>query len=230
LISPDTGIIDSHSLLQALQGEAEAHGAMTVLRVPVLAGTVVENGFRLEVGGAEPGKLSARYFINAAGLGAEKLSRRIAGVPANSVPRIYLAKGVYFTLRGRSPFRRLVYPLPDAATLGVHVTLDLAGRARFGPDLEWVDRIDYDVDAARAPLFAAAIRRYWPDLPDEALEPGYAGIRPKIQGPGEPPRDFVIQGPREHGVPGFVALYGIESPGLTSCLAIGDLVLLSFSL
>jgi len=148
------------------------------------------------------------------------------------VPRIYLAKGVYFTLRSRSPFRRLVYPLPDAATLGVHVTLDLAGRARFGPDLEWVDRIDYDVDAARAPLFAAAIRRYWPDLPDDALEPGYAGIRSKIQGPGEPPRDFVIQGPREHGVPGFVALYGIESPGLTSCLAISDLVLrlLSFSL
>jgi L-2-hydroxyglutarate oxidase LhgO len=224
LISPDTGIIDSHSLMQALQGEAEAHGAITVLRAPVVAGRVTQHGFALEIGGAEPGKVSTRFFVNAAGLGAERLSRSVDGLPPTTVPHIYLARGVYFTLRGRSPFRRLVYPMPDALTLGVHVTLDLAGRARFGPDLEWVNRVDYDVDPARASLFAAAIRRYWPDLPDGALEPGYAGIRPKLQGPGDPPHDFVIQGPQERGVPGFVALYGIESPGLTSCLAIADTV------
>ena len=224
LISPETGIIDSHALMLALQGEAESHGAVTVPRQTVTGGAVTAKGFRLKIGGAEPGTLSTRLLVNAAGLGAERLSRSIAGVPPGSVPRIRLAKGVYFTLRGASPFRRLVYPLPDAATLGVHVTLDLAGRARFGPDLEWVDAIDYDVDPGRAPLFAAAIRRYWPDLPEEALEPGYAGIRPKLQAPGEPPQDFLIQGPRQHGVPGFVALYGMESPGLTSCLAIGDLV------
>lgn len=224
LISPDMGIIDSHSLMQSLQGEAEAHGALTVLRAPIVAARITHHGFELEIGGAEPGKLSTRFFINAAGLGAEQLSRSVEGLPSQTVPQIHLARGVYFTLRGRSPFHRLIYPLPDALTLGVHVTLDLAGRARFGPDLEWVDRIDYSVDPARAPLFAAAICRYWPDLPDGALEPGYAGIRPKIQGPGEPPRDFVIQGPGEHGVPGFVALYGIESPGLTSCLAIAEMV------
>ncbi len=224
LISPETGIVDSHALMLALQGEAEAHGAATALRTPVVGGAVTDKGFRLQIGGAEPGTLSARLLVNAAGLGAERLSRAIAGVPPGSVPRIHLAKGVYFTLRGASPFRRLVYPLPDAATLGVHVTLDLAGRARFGPDLEWVSAIDYDVDPRRARRFAAAIRRYWPELPEDALEPGYAGIRPKLQALGEPPRDFLIHGPREHGVPGLVALYGIESPGLTSCLAIGDLV------
>lgn len=224
LISPETGIIDSHALMLALQGEAEAHGAVTVLRAPVAGGAVTDRGFRLEIGGAEPGTLSARLLVNAAGLGAERLSRAIAGIPPGSVPRIQLAKGVYFTLRGAAPFHRLIYPMPDADTLGIHVTLDFAGRARFGPDLEWVSGIDYDVDPGRAPSFAAAIRRYWPDLPKDALEPGYAGIRPKIQAPGEPPRDFLIQGPREHGAPGFVALYGMESPGLTSCLAIGELV------
>jgi L-2-hydroxyglutarate oxidase LhgO len=224
LLSPDTGIIDSHALMQALQGEAEAHGAVTVLRAPVHDARVTECGFELETGGTEPGKLSARYFVNAAGLGAHLLSRRLAGLSPDTVPAIHMAKGVYFTLRSRSPFHRLVYPLPDALTLGVHVTLDLAGRARFGPDLEWVNQIDYSIDPGRARAFAAAIRRYWPDLPEGALDPGYAGIRPKIQGPGEPPRDFLIQGPQEHGVPGFVALYGIESPGLTSSLAIADMV------
>lgn len=180
LISPDTGIIDSHALMQALQGEAEGHGAITVLRAPIHGGRITECGFELESGGAQPGKISTRYLINAAGLGAVSLSRRLAGLSPHTVPPIHLAKGVYFTLRGRTPFRHLVYPLPDALTLGIHVTLDLAGRARFGPDLEWVERIDYDVDPRRAPLFATAIRRYWPDLPDEALEPGYAGIRAKI--------------------------------------------------
>jgi L-2-hydroxyglutarate oxidase LhgO len=224
LLSPETGIIDSHALMLAFQGEAEAHGAITALRSPVLSGESAADGFRLEVGGAQPGRLSTRLLVNAAGLGAERLSRSIAGIPPASVPRICLARGVYFTLRGKPPFQRLVYPMPDAATLGLHLTLDLAGRARFGPDLEWIDAIDYAVDPARAPLFEAAIRGYWPDLPEDALDPGYAGIRPKLQAPGEPPRDFLIQGPRDHGIGGYVALYGIESPGLTSSLAIGDLV------
>ncbi len=224
LLSPETGIIDSHALMLALQGEAESLGATTAVRAPVLGGTVTPEGFALEIGGAEPAKLSARFLVNTAGLGAQALSRAIAGVPTQSVPRLHLGKGVYFTLRGTSPFRRLVYPMPDASTLGVHLTLDLAGRARFGPDIEWIDAIDYSVDPRRGQDFAAAIRRYWPDLPDDALEPGYAGIRPKIQAPGEPPMDFVIQGPHAHGVPGFVALYGMESPGLTSSLAIADLV------
>jgi L-2-hydroxyglutarate oxidase LhgO len=224
LLSPETGIIDSHGLMLALQGEAEGRGAATALRSPVLRGEARGSGFVLEVGGAEPARLTARLLVNAAGLGADTLSRSIAGIPPASIPRIHLARGVYFTLRGAPPFRRLIYPMPDAATLGVHLTLDLAGRARFGPDIEWIDRIDYSVDPGRAPLFAKAICSYWPDLPEDALEPGYAGIRPKLQGPGEPPRDFLIQGPRAHGLAGFVALYGMESPGLTSCLAIGEMV------
>ena len=223
LLSPQTGIIDSHALVLALQGEAEAHGATVALRAPVLGGEAMDAEFRLEIGGAEPGRLTARRLVNAAGLGAEALSRAIGGIPPASVPRVHLARGVYFALRGAAPFHRLVYPMHDAATLGVHLTLDLAGRGRFGPDIEWIDRIDYTVDPGRRPHFEAAIRRYWPDLPEDALEPAYAGIRPKLQGPGEPPRDFCIQGPGEHGVPGFVALYGIESPGLTSSLAIGDM-------
>ncbi len=224
LISPESGIIDSHALMLALQGEAEAHRATTVLRAPVVGGALSAPGFRLEIGGEHPASLSTRLLVNAAGLGAERLSRAITGVPAQSVPRIRLGKGVYFTLRGAAPFRRLVYPMPDAATLGVHVTLDLAGRARFGPDIAWIDEVDYDVDPKRAPLFAAAIRRYWPDLPEDALEPGYAGIRPKLQAPGQPAQDFMICGREAHGLAGFVALYGIESPGLTSCLAIGEMV------
>lgn len=224
LISPESGIIDSHALMLALQGEAEAHGAITVLHAPVVGGALSAEGFRLEIGGAHPASLSTRLLVNAAGLGAERLSRSITGVPARSVPRIRLGKGVYFTLRGTAPFHHLVYPMPDAATLGVHVTLDLAGRARFGPDIAWIEEIDYDVDPGRAPAFAAAIRRYWPDLPEDALEPGYAGIRPKLQAPGQPAQDFMICGREAHGLAGFVALYGIESPGLTSCLAIGEMV------
>jgi L-2-hydroxyglutarate oxidase LhgO len=224
LLSPETGIVDSHALMLALQGDAQEGGAMLALRSPVERGAVTPDGFELEVGGAEPARMTARMLVNAAGLGAEAVSRSIAGIPTALVPRIHLARGVYFTLRGATPFSRLVYPMPDAATLGVHLTLDLAGRARFGPDIEWVERVDYAVDPGRAPLFEAAIRRYWPDLPEGALEPGFAGIRPKLQAPGEPPRDFLIQGPEAHGIPALVALYGIESPGLTSCLAIGALV------
>jgi L-2-hydroxyglutarate oxidase LhgO len=174
----------------------------------------------IAVDGDQPA-LEAAIVINCAGLDAPSLARRIDGLPASSIPRDYLAKGSYFTLAARTPFRRLVYPVPEPAGLGVHLTLDLAGRARFGPDVEWVSAVDYAVDAARAARFYDAVRRYWPGLPDGALQPAYSGIRPKIAGPGEPPADFRIDGPAEHGAP-LVNLFGIESPGLTASLAIAE--------
>jgi len=225
LVSPSTGIIDSHALMLAYQGDAEAAGAMVVLRAPVEGGRVVESGFELTVGGAEPMQLACRMLVNSAGLYAPALARRIAGIPPATIPRDYLCRGVYFTLSGRAPFSHLIYPVPEKAGLGVHLTLDLAGQARFGPDVEWIDRIDHTVDPRRGDSFYAAIRRYWPALPDGALQPGYAGIRPKIVGPGEAAGDFVIQGPAEHGVPGLVNLYGIESPGLTASLSLAEHVI-----
>jgi L-2-hydroxyglutarate oxidase LhgO len=172
------------------------------------------------VGGAEPTTLRCRALVNSAGIDAPSLTRRIAGIPPATIPRDYFCRGVYFTLSGLAPFRHLVYPVPEPGGLGIHVTLDLAGQARFGPDVEWIDRADYGVDPRRGEPFYAAIRRYWPSLPDDALQPGYAGIRAKISGPKEPAADFLIQGPADHGVPGLVNLYGIESPGLTASLAI----------
>ena len=221
LHSPDTGIIDSHALMLALQGDAEAYGAQVAFRSPVTGGRIGESGVVLEVGGAEPTSLAARTVVIAAGLAAPRVARAI-GLPG--VPDDYLCKGNYFTLTGRSPFARLVYPVPVSAGLGVHYTLDLAWRGRFGPDVEWVESVDYSVDSGRAASFAAAIRRYWPGLEDGRLEPAYAGIRPKIQAPGEAARDFLVAGPADHGVAGVVALLGIESPGLTACLALADLV------
>lgn len=221
LHSPSTGIIDTHALMLALQGEAEENGAVVAFRSPVVGGRPTGDGIVIEVGGATPSRFLARTVVIAAGLTACAVARSL-GMPA--VPADYLCKGNYFTLTGRMPFQRLVYPVPVSAGLGVHYTLDLAGRGRFGPDVEWIEREDYVVDPARAGSFYGAIRRYWPGLPDGALEPAYAGIRPKIQGPGDPAKDFEIQGPKDHGVPGVVALYGIESPGLTSSLAIGNLV------
>ncbi len=222
--SPSTGIIDSHALMLAYQADLEAAGGMVVLRAPVLSGTTDASGFALAVGGAEPMTLSCKLLVNSAGIHAPRLARGLAGVPLTSIPRDYFCRGVYFTLSVRSPFRHLIYPVPEAAGLGVHLTLDLGGQARFGPDVEWIDGIDYTVDPRRGDRFYAAIRAYWPDLPDGALQPGYAGIRPKISGPGEPAADFCIQGPAEHGVPGLVNLYGIESPGLTASLAIAEQV------
>lgn len=221
LLSNATGIVDSHSLMLALLGEAEDHGAVIAFRSPVTGGQVTDAGVMLAVGGAEPTRLLARSVIIAAGLGSCRVGRAL-GLPG--VPRDYLCKGNYFALGGRMPFKHLVYPVPTGAGLGVHYTLDLAGRGRFGPDVEWIEHEDYQVDAARSQSFYGAIRRYWPDLPDGALEPAYAGIRPKIQAPGEPGRDFVIQGEADHGAQGVVALYGIESPGLTSSLALAELV------
>ena len=226
LFSPSTGILDSHALLEALAADAEAAGAAIALGSPAIAGRVNRAGIEVEVGGSEPSVSSARLVVNCAGLGAPGFSRRLVGLSPDTIPRRVLAKGHYFALQGaRSPFRHLVYPLPVPGGLGVHLTLDLAGQARFGPDVEWVTEERYDVDPARAEVFYGAIRRYWPGLPDGALAPAYAGIRPKITGPGEPAADFVIQGPEAHGVPGYVALYGIESPGLTACLAIAEEVL-----
>jgi L-2-hydroxyglutarate oxidase LhgO len=220
LHSPSTGIIDSHALMLAYLGDAQAAGAMLALKSPLQHGVVRAEGIELHVAGAEP--ILARAVVNSAGLRAPSIARTIQGYPEALAPRELYAKGNYYSLARRAPFSRLVYPVPEPGGLGVHVTLDLAGQARFGPDVEWVDSIDYGVDPGRAARFYSAIRRYWPGLPDGALEPGYAGIRPKISGPGEPAADFVVQGPREHGVPGLVNLFGIESPGLTASLALAD--------
>ena len=222
LLSPSTGIIDSHALMTSLLGDAENGGALLALRSPVLGGRVTEAGIEIEVGGEEPIMLRARTLVNAAGHGAPALARSIAGMPQDQVPQAYLAKGSYFSMTGRTPFSRLIYPVPVKGGLGIHLTLDLAGQARFGPDVEWVDSLDYEVDPKRVESFYRGIRRYYPGLADGSLIPAYSGIRPKIVPPEVAAQDFVIQGPGMHGVPGLVNLFGIESPGLTSCLAIGE--------
>jgi L-2-hydroxyglutarate oxidase LhgO len=230
LLSPSTGIIDSHALMLAFQGEAEAAGAMVVLRTPVLSGRVRDDGFDLAIGGDEPTSIRCRCLVNAAGLYAPALAQAIDGVPRETIPPAYFCRGVYFSLPGRAPFRRLVYPVPPPGGLGVHITVDLAGQARFGPDVEWISEVDYTVDPARGDAFYAAIRTYWPGLRDGALQPSYAGVRPKISGPGEPAADFVVQGPEIHGVSGLVNLYGIESPGLTASMPLADEVVRQLTL
>jgi len=230
LHSPSTGIVDSHSLMLAYLGDAEDAGAMLALKSPLVRGTLrADETIELEVGGTEPTRIAARRVVNCAGLTAPSVARGIEGYPAELAPPQLYAKGNYYSLSRRSPFTRLVYPVPEPGGLGVHLTLDLAGQARFGPDVEWVERIDYRVDPSRSAGFYSAIRRYWPGLPDDALAPAYCGIRPKTSGPGEPPSDFAIQGPREHGVPGLVNLFGIESPGLTASLALAEDVLDMFA-
>jgi L-2-hydroxyglutarate oxidase LhgO len=221
-LSPSTGIIDSHGLMLACLGDAEDHGAALALASPVRGGELSPHAIMLEIGGAEPMVLACRSVVNAAGLHAQAVARSIRGMPAAKIPPTYYAIGHYYTLAGRSPFARLIYPVARRDWLGVHVTIDLGGQVKFGPDLSWIDRIDYRFDESRTAAFYEAIRDYYPGLGDGALQPGYAGIRPKIYGPGEPAPDFMIQGPAEHGVPGLVNLYGIESPGLTSSLAIAD--------
>ena len=222
LLSPSTGIVDSHGLMRALLQDAEACGASLVLRSPFLRGRGVPGGLEVEVGGAEPMELRADHVFNCAGLQARTVAASIEGLRTEALPPLFLAKGNYYGLAGQAPFTHLVYPVPEAAGLGVHLTLDLGGQARFGPDVEWVDRPDYGVDPARAEAFYGEIRRYWPELPEGALQPAYAGIRPKLQGPGDPVVDFLLQGPESHGVPGLVNLLGIESPGLTACLALAE--------
>ncbi|RQP25821.1 NAD(P)/FAD-dependent oxidoreductase [Piscinibacter terrae] len=223
LLSPSTGIVDSHGLMLALQGDLEAAGGVLAVMSPVLGIDASGGELVVRVGGESPTELSARIVVNAAGLWAPSLAARTRGLDVRHVPTPRFAKGNYFSLSGRSPFSRLIYPMPEAGGLGVHLTLDLAGQARFGPDVQWLDidrpeDIDYRVDATRGDAFYAAIRSYWPALPDGALQAAYSGVRPKLDGT----TDFIIQGPRAHGVPGLVHLLGIESPGLTSCLAIAD--------
>jgi L-2-hydroxyglutarate oxidase LhgO len=222
LLSPSTGIVDSHAYMLALQGDAEAAGAIFVFHSPVEGGVVSTDGIELHVGGAEAMTLRARLVVNSAGLHAPALARRIDGMPADLIPQEYYAKGNYFTLAGRSPFSRLIYPVPVAGGLGVHLTIDLGGQARFGPDVEWVPALDYTVDPNRASVFYDAVRRYWPDLRDGALQPGYAGIRPKIVPPSVARQDFLVQGATAHGIAGLINLFGIESPGLTASLALAD--------
>ncbi len=219
--SPSTGIVDSHALMLALQGDLENAGGVVVLNTRLEQAQCAQTAITLIAGGGT--RLQAKTLVNAAGLHAPALARRFSGLALHHIPRDYFAKGNYFTLAGRSPFSRLVYPVPEAAGLGVHLTIDLGGQAKFGPDVQWVDSPDdLLVDAARGDSFYAEVRKYWPALPDGALQPGYAGIRPKISAKGEPAEDFVVQGPSVHGVPGLVNLFGIESPGLTSSLAIAD--------
>lgn len=221
-LSPSTGIIDSHGLMLEYLGDAERHGASLALKSPVVSGRAGADGIVLEIGGAEPMAIQCRFVVNSAGFSAQYVARSIAGIPADTIPATHYAIGHYYSLSGSAPFRRLVYPVARQDWLGVHVTLDLGGRVKFGPDFEWIDRVDYRFDGSREAAFYKAIRRYYPGLKDGALQPGYTGIRPKIHGPGEPAPDFLIQGEGVHGVRGLVNLYGIESPGLTSSLAIAD--------
>lgn len=233
LLSPSSGIVDSHGLMTALLGDAEHAGAALALTSAFLGAERDGEGWRVRVAGAagEPDfELGARWLVNAAGLDAQAVARAMQGFPAEAIPKRFVARGHYFALAGRAPFSRLIYPTPVDGGLGVHLTLDLGGQARFGPDVEWFESdapgpaLGYDVDAARSQAFYAEVRRYWPRLPDGAMTPSYTGIRPKLSGPGEPAADFRIDGPAQHGVPGVVHLFGIESPGLTSSMAIGEKV------
>jgi L-2-hydroxyglutarate oxidase LhgO len=224
LRSPSTGIVDSHGFMLSLRGEAEAAGAAFAFLAPLERGRVTSDGFEIEVGGDAPMSLHCDLLINAAGLSATMVARMLEGMPLALIPPAYLAKGCYFSCSTRAPFDHLIYPVPEPGGLGVHLTLDLAGQARFGPDVEWVDHIDYTVDPARGERFYPAIRRYWPALPDGALMPSYSGMRPKIVPPAVAVQDFMIQSEAVHGVRGLINLFGIESPGLTSSLAIADYV------
>ncbi len=222
LHSPATGIVDSHALMLALQGEIEDAGGSLALHTPVLRLDRDGEGWLARFGGPDPGEIPVDAVVNTGSFGAQALARETEGYPEGRVPRLVLAKGSYFGCLGRPAFTRLIYPAPVEGGLGIHLTLDLAGRMKFGPDVEWVGDQMYEVDPAREAVFRTAIRRYWPDLPDGALFPDYAGIRPKLTGPGEPAADFLIDGPAEHGLPGLVQLFGIESPGLTSGLSIAE--------
>ena len=224
LYSPQTGIFDTHGYMVALQGEIEANGGVVALDAPFESAEPLAEGFQVQTGGADPASLSVKRLVIAAGLGAQDAAGRVEGYPADEIPTLHYGKGVYFALHGKAPFQRLVYPPPVPGALGIHYKRDMAGRAHFGPDLEYVTREDYDVDPARAASFYSYVRHFWPGLPDGALSPDYAGIRPKLHGPGEPQPDFRIDGSDRHGLSGLVALFGIESPGLTSSLAIGDYV------
>jgi L-2-hydroxyglutarate oxidase LhgO len=222
LFSPHTGILDSHAYMLALIGDAERHGANIVYRSRLAAAWPESNSILLAINDDERPTIRARLLVNCAGLNAADVASTIEGFPKESIPRIRFARGHYFSLTGTPPFRHLIYPIPEPGGLGVHLTLDLSGRARFGPDVEWIERFDYGVSIERAQRFYSAVRRFWPALADGQLVPAYVGIRPKLSGPGEPPADFRIDGPNVHGVSSVIHLFGIESPGLTSSLAIAE--------
>ena len=223
LHSPETGIVDSHSFMRALQGDLEDRGGAIAFNTNVERLIHTQAGWVVRFSGHESGELAVDAVVNSAGLGAQALARHTEDYPEKRVPRLVLARGNYYGYAGRPVFSRLIYPAPRIdGGLGTHVTLDLAGRMRFGPDVEWIDKEDYNVNPERAKSFYASIRRYWPGLPDNSLQPDYAGIRPKLTGPGEPAADFMIEGPAQHGLPGLVQLFGIESPGLTSSLSIAE--------
>ena len=229
LHSAVTGIVDSHALMLALQGDLEDRGGMIAFGTRVEALEPTREGWHVRFSGEEPGALLVDAVVNSAGLAAPALARATQGYPSERVPRLVFAKGNYFGYTGRPVFSHLIYPAPVDGGLGTHVTLDLAGRMRFGPDVEWIEAENYDVDPHRAELFYARIRTYWPGLPEGSLVPDYAGIRPKLSGPGEPPADFVLDGPRGHGLPRLAMLFGIESPGLTSALSIAEDVILQLT-
>jgi L-2-hydroxyglutarate oxidase LhgO len=223
VISPESGVFDSHGYMLALRGEIEAAGGAVVTAAPFLAATPLDaGGFEIETGGEEPASLTVRRLVTAPGLGAQAVAARIEGFPKQTIPALRYGKGVYFRLTGRAPFDRLIYPPPIPGALGTHYRKDLGGQAVFGPDLTFVDHEDYSVDPAQAAGFYDYIRKFWPALPDGALAPDYAGLRPKIHGPGEKQPDFRLDGPADHGLEDLIALFGIESPGLTSSLAIGE--------
>jgi len=222
LHSPETGIIDSHRYMLALRGDLEDAGGAIALNTPVIGAARKGGQWQVAFGGRDGGEFAFDAMVNCAGLGAQAVARAMQDYPPTRVPRLVLAKGNYFTFAGKPAFARLIYPTPIVGGLGVHVTLDLAGRMRFGPDVEWIERENYEVDPARAALFYARIRTYWPGLPDGSLAPDYSGIRPKLTGPGEPQADFLIDMPAQHGLPGLVQMFGIESPGLTSSLSLGE--------
>lgn len=230
LLSPSTGIIDSHALMLAYQGDAQNHGAQFVFHCPFESAKALDDGgFAVTFGGADPMTLTCDVLINAAGLYAPAVAHQIIGLDPSHVPPAYFCKGNYFTLQGKAPFTHLIYPIPQQAGLGVHLTLDMAGQAKFGPDTEWIESEEYSVDPSRCEGFYEAVRRYWPGLKDASLQPSYSGIRPKISGPDQAAADFCISGPRQHGLTGLVNLFGIESPGLTASLAIASEVAAALS-
>ena len=224
LYSPETGIVDSHALMLSLLGELEDAGGQLVCQAPVLGVDSRSGKYRLQVGGGEPCSLVAEEVVNSAGLGAVTLANHWEGMPREQIPIQHYARGVYFSYSGRHPFQSLIYPVPEPGGLGIHLTLDMAGQARFGPDVQWIDAPDYSVQPDRAAAFASSVSRWWPDLDPNRLQPAYAGVRPKIHGPDQSFADFGLQGPDSHGLAGVVQLFGIESPGLTASLAIATRV------
>lgn len=220
LFSPSTGIVDSHGLMAAMLGEAQAHGATFVPNTLVEHAARRDGGWDIHIAGTDGPAVSAAMLVNAAGLGAQRLAGRIEGLDPTLVPALFLARGLYFSYAGKTPFSHLIYPVPFDGGLGLHLTLDMAGQVRFGPDVEWIDKVAYHIDETRKPAFVEAARTIWPTIDPERLQPAYCGIRPKLNGPGQPIADFVISGPADHGLAGLVNLFGIESPGLTASLAI----------